>query len=574
MPPFQACVEKGRVTSLMCSYNAVNGVPSCANDWLLTTVAREAWHFDGYITSDCDADANVYNPHHYTTTPEETVRAVLRAGTDVDCTSFVGQHAAAALNQSLITEADIDARLRMLFRVRLRLGHFDPPGPLDKIAPSEVCTPATVALARAGVAQGAALFKNVGGALPLKKGLRKVAVLGPNANLSKAVAGYYGGNNCAGKYETLVEAVAAHAVEVVSAAGVPSVTSDDTSGVDAAAALARDADATVLVLGTDLGVAMEGRDAVNITLSAGQLALVAAVAAASPSPVVVVTVTATPLDLSPLLSHPKVGAVLHAGMPSVQTAGVADVLFGDVSPAGRAIQTVYPASYQHQISIFDFNMRPGPSAYARPDCNATRATEPQCPRGTNPGRTHRFFTGTPVVPFGFGLSYSTFSYALGAAPSVVSLAPLVAHLDGARRAAPPFSRTRAGAHFGAASFPPLVGAPLVGGYEVRVTNTGAVDADDVVLGFIAPPGAGEGGVPRQSLFGFERVHVPAGQTASVWLYPALTELAHTTLSGERVARPGTYTVWFGSKESAAAGMGFASTELTAHLAHDPAGGVA
>ena len=69
--PFQACVEKGRVTSLMCSYNAINGVPSCANDWLLKTVARDAWNFDGYITSDCDADADVFNSHHYTATPEE-----------------------------------------------------------------------------------------------------------------------------------------------------------------------------------------------------------------------------------------------------------------------------------------------------------------------------------------------------------------------------------------------------------------------------------------------------------------------------------------------------------------------
>lgn len=75
----QACVEKGRVSSLMCSYNAVNGVPSCANDWLLKTVARESWGFDGYITSDCGAVSDVFNNHHYTVTPEETVAAVLAA---------------------------------------------------------------------------------------------------------------------------------------------------------------------------------------------------------------------------------------------------------------------------------------------------------------------------------------------------------------------------------------------------------------------------------------------------------------------------------------------------------------
>merc|ERR1719375_1355451 len=133
MKPFQACVEKGRVSSLMCSYNSVNGVPSCANDWLLEDVARKNWGFDGYITSDCDADANVYNSHHYTSTPEEAVRDVLRAGTDIDCTSFVGRHAQSALDKKVITEDDLDARLKNLFKVRMRLNHFDPVGPLNAI---------------------------------------------------------------------------------------------------------------------------------------------------------------------------------------------------------------------------------------------------------------------------------------------------------------------------------------------------------------------------------------------------------------------------------------------------------
>ena len=134
---------------------------------------------------------------------------------------------------------------------------------------------------------------------------------------------------------------------------------DDTTNVSAAASLAKSADLVVLVLGTDIGVACENRDAVNITFSDGQLALVEAVAAAASKPVTVVTLTAVPLDLTPLLNNPKVGAILHAGQPSVQTLGVADLLFGAVSPAGRAIQMVYPESYQHQISPMDFNMRPG-----------------------------------------------------------------------------------------------------------------------------------------------------------------------------------------------------------------------
>ena len=165
MKPFQACVEQGEVTGLMCSYNSVNGVPSCANDWLLKEVARGEWGFDGcvsrrpgvgiycchcccssglfgnrYITSDCDADADVIGAHHYLNhTEQQGVADILHAGTDVDCGGNIGQHAQSALDAGTITEADIDERLSMLFRVRFRLGHFDPVGPLQEIAADQIC---------------------------------------------------------------------------------------------------------------------------------------------------------------------------------------------------------------------------------------------------------------------------------------------------------------------------------------------------------------------------------------------------------------------------------------------------
>ncbi len=307
----------------------------------------------------------------------------------------------------------------------MRLAHFDPPTPLSKIAPSDVCSEAAIALARDGVAQGAALLKNDDATLPLSTDVGSVAVIGPNANLSRAISSYYGGNSCGGRYDNMVDAISRHAA-VTSALGVPSVTSADTSGVAAAAALAAKADVTVLVLGSDLSVAREGHDAVDIALPEGQAKLSAAVAKAARRPVIVVTLTAVPYDLTPLLKNPKVGAILHAGQPSVQTAGVADVLFGIKSPAGRTIQTVYPSNYQDEISIFDFNMRPGPSTWPRPDCKGPPAS---CPRGTNPGRTYRFYTGEAVVPFGFGLSYSTFEYTLVSSPRGVDLSKLTTMLD-------------------------------------------------------------------------------------------------------------------------------------------------
>ena len=205
--------------------------------------------------------------------------------------------------------------------------------------------------------------------------------------------------------------------------GVPTVLSDDVTGIPAAVAAAKAADAVVLAVGTDLTWAAEGKDATSIVFTAAQLELIDAVAEASATPVVVVVFSATPLDLSPLLarSDGKVGAVVHVGQPSVTVKGLGDLLYGRRSFAGRAVQTVYPAAYADQISIFDFNMRPGPSAFARPDC---AKNESACPRGTNPGRTYRFYVDEPVVPFGFGLSYTTFAYAVRSAPKTVDLAPL------------------------------------------------------------------------------------------------------------------------------------------------------
>ena len=157
-----------------------------------------------------------------------------------------------------------------------------------------------------------------------------------------------------------------------------------------------------------------------------------------------------------------------------------------------------------------------------------------------------------MVPFGFGLSYSSFKYAVLSQAETLDLAPLSALL-GATHAA-------TGTHF-----PKLADTPSAPGYAVNVTNTGGVDADDVVLGFLTPPGAGKDGVPLKSLFGFERVFVRAGETVTVWLNPALTDFAFADAQGARRPLAGEYVVTFGLRETAALGMGFAEARLVAHL---------
>ena len=566
MLPFQACVEKGQVTSLMCSYNAVNGVPSCANDWLLQTVARENWGFDGYVTSDCDADKDVFNPHNYTATPEEAVAAVLKAGTDIDCGSFVTDNAHSALDQGLIVEDDLDTRLRMLFRVRMRLSHFDPVGPLDKLQASDlVCSDYALALSQDGVTQGATLLKNTDTRLPLNRGVYKnILVVGPAANLSVSDSGYYGPNlPCGLKYNNVMDMLqnSDPSANVNYIAGVNSVISNRTNGVAAAVAAAKQADLVILAIGTSLQTAREGSDATSIELSSAQQYLVKEVALASQDKVIILQFTATPLDISTILNDTNVGAVLHLGVPSVALLGAGPLLFGDRSPAGRTVQTIYPVEYQNMISIFDFNMRPGPSSWARPDC--TNQDPSACPRGTNPGRTYRFYTGDAVIPFGFGLSYTNISYS-SASPSSAVNSPLKLDMRPVQDA---IKQTQAA---GQAFIPLTISEQLrehaqwtnpkglwAQQFTVNVTNTGNVAADDVVLGFLTPPNPGVDGAPLKSLFGFERVHVEPGETVSVYLYPALTDFVRVHKeTGELVVQPGDYEVTFGVPETLPHGGGF------------------
>ncbi|GMH94018.1 hypothetical protein TrST_g4049 [Triparma strigata] len=543
MPPFQRCVEKGKVTSLMCSYNAVNGVPSCANDWLLTTVARDNWGFDGTIVSDCDADSDVFNSHLYTDTPEETVRDVLRAGTDIDCGDFVGNNAQSALDKGVITEADIDERLTQAFRLRFRLQHFDPAGPLQSLSEDDiVCSDESIELSHDGLTQSAALLKNDAATLPFDQdSLEDVLVIGPNYNLSQSTASYYGpGNHCLDAFN-IVDSIDQF-VDASGMFGVPDVLSDDTSGIEAAVDAAKKADQVVLAVGTDLTWAREGTDATSIAFTDAQAELIEKVSAAATKPVVLVIFTATPLDLTDVLANKNIGAVLHVGQPSVTIMGVGKILFGKTSPAGRMVQTVYKKEYQDQISIFDFNMRPGPSPFARPDC--TEENYDDCEKGTNPGRTYRFFTGEPVLPFGFGLSYTSFDYEVVSAPKAISMAPvesMLAHTESQNKIFSSIEESHSSTD---------------AGYIVKVTNSGDMDADEVVLGFVTPPGAGKNGVPLKSLFGFERVHVKAGESVEVTLYPGLTDFTLVDESGARSAAHGEYSFSFGVEETFASGGGF------------------
>jgi beta-glucosidase len=196
MPAFRAAVTEGHARSVMCAYNSIDGAPACANTMLLRDHLRNDWHFDGYVVSDCGAVADVDTGHHYAPDMAHAAADALKAGTDLECGYGQGQAFAAlvdAVHQNLVTEVDLDQALRRLFRARFDLGMFDPPASYSfgRIPATENNSPEHRALALQAARESMVLLKNKDGALPLKPNVKRIAVIGPTAELVQSLQGNY-----------------------------------------------------------------------------------------------------------------------------------------------------------------------------------------------------------------------------------------------------------------------------------------------------------------------------------------------------------------------------------------------
>jgi len=194
LPAFRATIVEAKADSIMCAYNAIDTYPACANKELLDTILRKDWGFQGFITSDCGAIDDFFQPdaHHYSTSQETAAVAGIRTGTDTNCGSTY-LALTSAVKQGLIKESEIDASLKRLFTARMKLGLFDPDSinPYAQLPFSEVGSPAHHALALEAARKSMVLLKNDSGTLPLKPGLKTIAVVGPNAASLSALEGNY-----------------------------------------------------------------------------------------------------------------------------------------------------------------------------------------------------------------------------------------------------------------------------------------------------------------------------------------------------------------------------------------------
>jgi len=193
-PAFRATVMESRAESVMCAYNRINGEPACANTHLLGDMLRGEWGFDGYVVSDCGAIDDIYKRHHFVKTAEEASALAVKRGTDLECGDSY-KALVNAVKQGLIAEADIDRAVKRLFKARFRLGMFDPPSivPYSNVPFSANDSPEHRQLALDAARESIVLLKNDNNTLPLRKDLKSIAVIGPNADDVNVLLGNYNG---------------------------------------------------------------------------------------------------------------------------------------------------------------------------------------------------------------------------------------------------------------------------------------------------------------------------------------------------------------------------------------------
>lgn len=482
LPAFRATILEGKADSVMCAYNRVNGEPCCANKKLMTDILRGEWGFNGYVVSDCGAIYDIWKFHKVVPTEMEASVLGVRGGTDLTCgTEYPSL--VQAVKQGLISESEIDTSVKRLMTARFRLGMFDPPEmvPYARIPFSQNDTPEHRQLALKTARESIVLLKNANHTLPLKKNLKSIAVIGPNADAPEVLWGNYNGRPSVltTPLAGIKNAVSAD-TKVTYALGSAFTGEPQLEKIEEAVNAARQSDVTVLVLGLsarlegeEMKVNIEGfrgGDRTDISLPKSQEALLKAVVAVG-KPVVVVLLSGSALAVN--WANENAAAILTAWYPGGEGGtAVADVLFGDYNPAGRLPITFYK-SVDQLPPFTDYSMA---------------------------GRTYRYFKGEPLYPFGYGLSYTKFVY----------------------------SKLRS-----------EVGDSVK--VSVEVMNAGDTAGDEVVQLYLTDVVA-SAPVPIKTLVGFDRISLRPREKRTVTFTITPRQMSLIDNRGKRVIEPGEFMI--------------------------------
>jgi len=492
LPPFRAAVDAGALT-LMSSFNEISGVPSTSNRWLMTGVLRGEWGFRGFVVSDWTSITELINHGVAADTPRAAALA-LHAGVDADLQSGAYLQCLPALvREGIVPVAELDESVRRVLRVKCALGLFaDPYGRCSESRErTDILTPAHVAQARRAGTESIVLLKNDNATLPLARTLGTIAVIGPLAADSVDPLGPWDAMGRPSDVVTLLEGISravAPATKVLYAQGC-TIEGNDRPDFAAALGAARSADAVVIAVGESREMSGEASSRSTLDLPGVQGALVEAVAATG-KPVVLVLMNGRPLSITRELK--QANAVLETWFLGVQAGNaIADVLFGAVNPSGK-LPVTFPRTVG-QVPIYYDHKNTG-----RPPLDTEKYTS-----------RYIDLPSTPLFPFGYGLSYTTFAY------GGVTVSP--ATMDSG-------------------------GAVTV---SVRVKNTGTRAGTEIVQLYVRQ-NVGSVTRPVKELKGFRRLTLGAGESAPVEFTVAWGDLVMTTASGRRAVEPGTFTVQVGT----------------------------
>jgi beta-glucosidase len=494
LPAFEALVGAG-VECVMCAYNRVDGAPACGSDFLLEETLRGDWGFKGHVVSDCGAIVDFHEYHGVSEDVVNSAAQALKAGTDVNCGNAY-KSLPQALEEQLITEADIDTALRRLLNTKLKLGFFDESTAWDENGEELVEAQAHVQLAREAAQKSIVLLKNKNGVLPLKKDIRRLYVVGPHASSTEVLLGnYYGlSGNTVTMLEGITAAVSVGTTIDYSYGQLPF--QENINPMDWVTGNARNADATVVVLG--LSGLLEGEegaalvsptkgDRLDLNLPKGQIDFLRKLREGHDKPLIVVLTGGSPITMPEV--EELADAVLFAWYPGQQGGNaVADVIFGDVSPSGR-LPITFPASVDQLPPFDDYSMQE---------------------------RTYKYMTGNPLYPFGYGLSYSRFEY------GDVKLSSDIVQAGDALE------------------------------LEIEVRNAGDFAADEVLQVYLTIDNK-QMNQPLSTLVGFHRVSLSPGETRLVTIAIAPQQMQAVNDAGEKQYVRGTQTLHIGGVSPGARG---------------------
>jgi len=507
LPAFEAAVRNGHVGSVMGAYSALYGVPDCANPFLLTKLLRKKWGFSGFVVSDGAAIVDIWAYHKYVVTPEEAVAAALKAGCDLFSSAVTntgsGQYPsrdfavlAKAAKKGLITDNEIDTAVMRTLEARFRLGLFDPRSlvPWSKITLAQNNTPENRALALKVARESIVLLKNTG-VLPLdREKIKRILVIGPNANSKQALLGNYAGKPS--DYVTILDGIKQMAgtnIKVIYEEGCPLALKNDSSNnptsimMAKSVAIAKSTDVIIYVGGLDATLENEqqevdyqgflGGDRTRIELPSVQKNLLKALYSTG-KPIIFVNCSGSAIAMQWENNHLQ--AILQAWYPGEEGGeAVADVLFGNYNPAGRLPVTFYKSTKQLP-SFTDYSMK---------------------------GRTYRYFKGEVLYPFGFGLSYTKFSYTW---KDVLLKAYTIN--DTIK-------------------------------FSVQVSNIGQMGGDEVLQAYIQYPLGMR--LPLKELRQFQRIHIEKNQSKIVTFEIPIEQLQKWNINKDRLVYRGKYTLFVG-----------------------------